>query len=167
MGPTVNTGQQLNKLGGQTPKNVVYKFETHKLTHSFPVAKDAVIVAGQLLYLNGDGEVLPYGTADVTAATNDPKYIGISLTDSKNPCYAASKQYGKAEVTVMLTGHAIVYGVCGTNAINAGDSVFPTSKLDSTGNFPVYQTADAAHTNRIAIALGDAAAGAAFHILIL
>lgn len=103
----------LTLIGQTTPRAVIYKHESHKLHQAFPVkvtdGAAAVIVKGQPVGLNTDGTVSPWNSSSTTI------YLGIAVTDSVNPAYAAQRGF-PVEVTVMVVGFAIVNWVA--NAAN-------------------------------------------------
>lgn len=102
-------------MGGKTPRAIIQKSESHKLHHAFTVKSSKTIYKGQLVVLETDGSIRAYESTDTT-----DKIIGVAVTDSVNPAYAASKQ-NELEVTVALNGHMIIYGVNKTSgALNAG-----------------------------------------------
>lgn len=102
-------------MGQKTPRASIYKHESHKLHQAFPVkVTDSVaekIVKGQPVKLNTDGTISPYNGSGI--------YLGIAVTDSINPAYAAQRNY-PMEVTVMMEGFAIVNWVSGASQITAG-----------------------------------------------
>lgn len=136
-------------VGYPTPVAAVYKNESHKLHQAFPVEEEKTIIAGMPVALNNDGTISPYtGAADEI-------YLGIAVTQSIKPAYPTLPQ--APEVTVMMEGFAIVYGVS-NGVIKPGyvqvvdgttdDSGFVKYKQSITGT---GDTAKAAPTNFIAI----------------
>jgi hypothetical protein len=98
--------QPLTLMGEVTPRTVIYKHESHKLHQAFMAKVDnsthkpEVIVKGQPVALNTDGSISPYkGQASEI-------YLGIAVTDSVNPAYAAQRNF-PAEVTVAVEAFAI------------------------------------------------------------
>jgi hypothetical protein len=138
----------LTILGDKTPSAVIFKSESHKLAHSFPVKEGKTIKKGQPIVLNTDGTVQAFEATDSLA-----KIIGYAITDSTTPAYAASKQYGAVEVTVAVKGHAILNAVAG-GALSAGP-VKPSGALDATSRYAKY-VALAGGDPTVAIALNDA-----------
>lgn len=108
--------QQLTKLGNRTPKVVTYKNESHKLCQAFTVATGEVINEGAPVKLNADGTISAYYGTGV--------YLGIATS------FSSHAPYPHKEVTVMVQGYAIVYGISKT-ALAAG-YVVPDSAVAST-----------------------------------
>lgn len=104
----------LNLIGEQTPKAAIFKNESGKLCHSFPVATGKTILQGQLVVLNTDGTIRAF-----EADADLQKVIGVAITNSVTPAYSASRQYGDIEVTVALKGYAICWGYAAA-ALEAG-----------------------------------------------
>ena len=104
----------LNMVGEITPKAAIFKSESGKLCHSFPVATGKTILQGQLVVLNTDGTI-----RTVEADADLSKVIGVAITNSPTPAYVASRQYGSVEVTVAMKGFAIVWGYA-AGVLNAG-----------------------------------------------
>lgn len=102
-------------MGDKTPRAVIQKSESHKLHHSFPVKTGKTIYQGQMVVLNTDGTIQAF-----ESSSNLKDVIGIAVTDSVNPAYQASKQYGDVEVTVAMKGYCIVYAAAGAASLNAG-----------------------------------------------
>lgn len=107
-------GTNLNLFGDITPKAAIFKNESGKLCHSFPVASGKTILQGQLVVLNADGTIRPF-----EADADLQKVIGVAITNSVTPAYAESRQYGGVEVTVALKGYAITWGYAAA-ALEAG-----------------------------------------------
>lgn len=99
------------KVGEATQPAVIYKSESHKLHQAFPVKNGDTIVQGQPVKLNTDGTISPY------TGQESEIYLGIATTYSKYPCYPPTDQ--GIEVTVMMSGFAIVRGIA-ASAINPG-----------------------------------------------
>lgn len=104
----------MTSLGSATPKSVIYKSESHKLAHSFPVKSGKTVLPGQLVVLNTDGTIQGFESGD-----NLARVIGMATNNSTIPAYQASKQYGVVEATVALKGQAIVRAASGA-ALTAG-----------------------------------------------
>jgi len=121
----------MTKFGDRTPSVIVFKSESHKLAHSFPVKSGETVKKGQPVVLNTDGTIQGFKNGD---ALN--KIIGYAINDSATPAYQASKQYGAVEVTVSVSGQAIINAVAGVE-LTAGP-VKPTGAMDSTGRFAKY-----------------------------
>lgn len=106
----------LTKMGLKTPKAEIYKSESHKLCHAFPVKVNngvvETILTGSPVNLNSDGTVSP------CTGTPYDDYIGIAVTDSPTPAYGAQRNY-PVEVTVMMDGYAIVTAIA-SSPISAG-----------------------------------------------
>lgn len=92
-----NKPQMMAKVGMPTPQAVIYKSESHKLHQAFPVNPGKTIIQGMPVKLNEDGTIEMYAGEGV--------YLGIAVTDSKFPAYPGD------EVTVMMEGFAVVYGL--------------------------------------------------------
>lgn len=101
----INNPQTLRKVGMPTPRTVIYKSESHKLHQAFAAKKNdgqvVTIVPGMPVKLNADGTIEAY--------TGSGVYLGIAVTDSKNPCYPDGAL--GPEVTVMVEGYAVVYAL--------------------------------------------------------
>lgn len=91
-------------MGEKTPRVVVYKHESHKLHQAFPVSMNGSdpekISKGQPVALKGDGTIIPY------SGSLDELYLGVAMTDSYNPAYAAQHNF-PMEVTVAVRGYLI------------------------------------------------------------
>lgn len=126
------------KVGESTKPAVIYKSESHKLHQAFPVKKGDTVVQGQPVKLNTDGTISPYTGQDGEV------YLGIATTYSKYPCYPPT-EHG-VEVTVMMSGYAIVRGVAGGD-INPGYVNVSTM----AGQYQTYVASTGAKTPFIAI----------------
>jgi hypothetical protein len=106
----------LTLFGEKTPRAIIYKHESHKLHQSFAVkvteGVTETILQGQPVKLNSDGTVSKY-----TGASGEI-YLGIAVTDSPTPAYAAQRGW-PVEVTVMVQGFCICNWVA-TAAITPG-----------------------------------------------
>lgn len=118
--------QPLTLMGEVTPRTVIYKHESHKLHQAFMAKYDSnnnkpeVIVKGQPVALNPNGTISPYkGTASEV-------YLGIAVTDSVNPAYAAQRNF-PVEVTVAVEAFAICNYISSAN-FNCG-YVKPTGNV--------------------------------------
>lgn len=120
----------MTKFGSATPKSVIYKSESHKLAHSFPVKTGKTILPGQLVVLNTDGTIQAFESGNSLY-----RIIGMAVNNSSTPAYAESKQYGVVEVTVALSGQAIIRGAS-AGALDAGP-VKPNGNLYSS-IYPVF-----------------------------
>lgn len=111
----------LTKFGQKTPKAEIYKSESHKLCHAFPVKVTSnvmeTILTGSPVNLNTDGTVSP--------CTSTPylNCIGIAVTDSPTPAYGAQRNY-PVEVTVMMDGYAIVTAIASSNVMAGPANLF-------------------------------------------
>ena len=137
-------------LGSKTSPSVIYKSESHKLAHSFPVKSGEKALPGQQVVLNTDGTVQGFKTGDSL-----DKIIGVCILNSETPAYQASKQYGVTEVTVALSGQCIIRGASSA-AISAGQ-VKPTGTLVNS-IYPKYAAATPGTDRLTAIALNDTSA---------
>lgn len=122
----------MNIIGNKTPRSSVYKSESHKLCHAFPVKSSKTILKGQMVVLEEDGTISPF-----EAGSKLDKVIGTAITDSVTPAYAETKQHGPVEVTVAMIGYAIVWGVAGAASLKAGP-VKPSGDLDTTRQYAKY-----------------------------
>lgn len=137
----------LTLVGQQTPRAVIYKYESHKLHQAFNVKEGETIVKGQAVALHTDGTIYPYAGSGI--------YLGIAVTDSINPAYGAQRGY-PIEVTVMVEGFAIV-NWCASAALSAA-YVNPTGNLVNS-RFPIASaTASSGTTASNFIALTPASA---------
>ena len=123
-----------NQFGEKTPGVVIFKSESHKLHQAFPVKTNEKIIQGQPVVLNEDGTIQGFKSTDTLS-----KIIGWAATNSENPAYQASRQHGPVDVTVMVRGYAIVYGV--SQAALGSVLVKPTGSLDTTKRFTEYEAA--------------------------
>lgn len=152
----------MHKFGDATGKAVVFKSESHKLHHSLPVKTGETVKKGQPVVLNTDGTIQGFKTGNSLSMI-----IGYAVTDSANPAYQSSKQYGVVEVTVALKGYGILYGVSAADGQVAG-KVIPTGSLDATGVYTEYQAEGTpATTNVNFIALNGGDEGELIHILVV
>lgn len=150
----------MRMFGDKTPGVVIFKSESHKLHQAFPVKKGEKVVKGQPVVLNTDGTIQGFKTGNTLSSI-----IGWAVTDSTYPAYQESRQHGPVDVTVMVTGYAIVYGV--SKGALTTVPVKPTGSLDSTGRFAEYE-ATVEGDARVAINLTPASgAGELIQILIL
>ena len=148
-------------VGGVTPRSAIYKSESHKLHHAFPLANGKNVAQGQPVVLLADGTVKGFESGDSLE-----KVIGYAATNSINPAYQPSRQHGPIDITVAVSGHAVLYGVSG-GAINAGEGIKPNGSLDTTGKYTVYVGA-VAPDRVVAIALNPATeAGEVIQLLFL
>ena len=106
--------QPLTLNGEVTPRTVIYKHESHKLHQAFMVKEDSsthkpeVIVKGQPVALNLNGTISAY------KAAAGEIYLGIAVTDSINPAYAAQRNF-PVEVTVAVEAFAICNYISAAN----------------------------------------------------
>lgn len=142
--------QTLRKVGLPTPQTVIYKSESHKLHQAFPVADGMEIIAGSPVYLDTDGTL--------SNDSGDGIFIGIAVTNSETPAYPAGAS--GVEVTVMVYGFAIVYGVADA-AISAG---YVSDNLGN--NDEGYRQYDVAVSETHFIALNPAEEGDLIQVLI-
>lgn len=98
-----NNPQQMVVTGQPTPQTVIYKSESHKLHQAFPVKSGEILVQGQPVKMFKDGTVGAYFNDD------NGFYLGIAVTDSIYPAYPPQEQ--GYEVTVMVEGFAVIYGL--------------------------------------------------------
>lgn len=114
------------KVGYNTPRAAIFKSESHKLHQAFPVKEGESVIQGQPVVLNTDGTIQGFKSTDAVK-----NIIGWAATDSINPAYKESKQHGPIEVTVMVRGYAIIWGV--SKAALTTGPVKPTgAKSDNT-----------------------------------
>lgn len=132
--------QTLRKVGLPTPQTVIYKSESHKLHQAFPVAEGETIVAGQPVYLKNDGTVKGFEAG--------LPFLGIAVTNSETPAYPAGA--AGVEITVMVEGYAICYGVANAAIAKAGYVIPVTVSPVSQEGYVKYATSNEA-TNFIAI----------------
>lgn len=136
--------QAMTLVGLPTPKAVIHKSESHKLHQAFPVAKGVNIIQGMPVMLKTDGTIAPYMGEGI--------YLGIAVTNSDHPCYKDAP--AGVDVTVMVEGFAIVYGVSSAE-LSAG-AVKPTELKDDS-MYVTYAT-DAQATDPKFISLQSASA---------
>lgn len=139
-------------LGSKTSPVVIYKSESGKLHHSFPVKSGEKALPGQPVVLNTDGTVQGFKSGDSLYSI-----IGVAVNSSETPAYKDSKQYGAIEVTVAVKGYAITNALSGA-ALNAGP-VKPNGTITSEGYAKYVQSVFSGTPDGIvtAIALNDAA----------
>lgn len=106
-----NNPQLMASVGMSTPQTVIYKSESHKLCQAFPVKEGETIIQGQPVALEADGTISGY-LGDTTQV-----YLGIAITNSEYPAYPPAP--AGVEVTVMVSGFSVVYGLANA-ALNAG-----------------------------------------------
>ena len=148
------------KVGYNTPRAAIFKSESHKLHQAFPVKEGESVIQGQPVVLNTDGTIQGFKSTDAIK-----NIIGWAATDSINPAYKESKQHGPIEVTVMVRGYAIIWGVS-KNALTTGP-VKPTGSKDA-GNIYAEYEADSATEAPIAYNLTPAEeAGDLVQILVI
>ena len=136
-----NNPQEMAIVGVKTPQAVIYKSESHKLHQAFVVKEGDTIIQGQPVMLNNDGTISPYIGTGI--------YLGIAITDSVYPAYPGN------EVTVMVEGFAVVYGVASA-ALTAG-YVNPAAPDQDSLYVKYANTASSAASNFIALNAADAA----------
>ena len=148
------------KVGYNTPRAAIFKSESHKLHQAFPVKKGESVIQGQPVVLNTDGTIQGFKSTDAVK-----NIIGWAATDSINPAYKENKQYGPIEVTVMVRGYAIIWGV--SKAALTTGPVKPTGAKDVDNTYAEYE-ADSATAAPIAYNLTPAsAAGDLVQILVI
>ena len=148
------------KVGYNIPRAAIFKSESHKLHQAFPVKEGESVIQGQPVVLNTDGTIQGFKSTDAVK-----NIIGWAATDSINPAYKESKQHGPIEVTVMVRGYAIIWGVS-KNALTTGP-VKPTGLKDAENIYAEYE-ADSATAAPIAYNLTPAAeAGDLVQILVI
>lgn len=135
-----NNPQEMAIVGVKTPQAVIYKSESHKLHQAFTVKQGDTIIQGQPVMLNADGTISPYVGTGI--------YLGIAITDSVYPAYPGN------EVTVMVQGFAVVYGVA-TAAVTAG-YVTPSAPDEDSLYTKYANTTASAASNFIALNTADA-----------
>lgn len=147
-------------MGDRTPRAVIQKSESHKLHHSFPVKKGKTIYQGQMVVLNDDGTIQAF-----ESASELKNVIGYATTDSVNPAYTESKQYGPVEVTVAMKGFAIIYAAAGAATLKSGP-VKPSGDMVNS-RYAKY-VSDSTSTNPMAFNLTPATSdGDLIQVLIL
>lgn len=148
------------KVGYNTPRAAIFKSESHKLHQAFPVKKGESVIQGQPVVLNTDGTIQGFKSTDAVK-----NIIGWAATDSINPAYKESKQHGPIEVTVMVRGYAIIWGV--SKAALTTGPVKPTGEKDSDNTYAEYE-ADSTTAAPIAYNLTPASsAGDLVQILVI
>lgn len=140
------TETPLTLVGNATPRAVIYKHESHKLHQAFSVKSGETIVKGQPVALETDGTISAYSGTGL--------YLGIAVTDSIYPAYAAQRNF-PIEVTVMVEGFAIV-NWCASAALSAG-YVTPSSTLVNNRFVSAAAAAQNTTTNFIALNAADEA----------
>ena len=149
----INNPQLLRKVGVPTPQTVIYKSESHKLHQAFPAKKTegvvVEIVPGQPVKLNTDGTIEPYAGSGI--------YLGIAVTDSKNPCYPEGAL--GPEVTVMVEAFAVLYGevASGVSDTLPCGHVAPGAKTAGEAYVPYAATSGGAESKFINITPGSEA----------
>lgn len=118
-----------HKVGGITPKAVIYKSESHKLHQAFNVKNGDTVVAGQPVVLNDDGTISPYKGTGI--------YLGVAVNYSKYPVYPP-EDINNPQVTVMMEGFAIIHGIVKTTNVTKCGFVNPDGTLDESGIYPNY-----------------------------
>lgn len=127
------------KFGGNTPRVVVYKSESHKLHQAFPVKAPINIHAGNPVAITNEG------TIELLTTANEANYLGIAVTDNNNPAYKDSANADSVEVTVAVQGFMIINAIAET-ALSAGPVEIGTG-MDATNHFTrfkAFTSADAA-----------------------
>lgn len=148
------------KVGYNTPRAAIFKSESHKLHQAFPVKEGESVIQGQPVVLNTDGTIQGFKSTDAVK-----NIIGWAATDSINPAYKESKQHGPIEITVMVRGYAIIWGV--SKAALTTGPVKPTGSKDAENIYAEYE-ADSATAAPIAYNLTPAsAAGDLVQILVI
>ena len=122
-----NKNQSMVLTGEPTPQAVIYKNESHKLNQAFPVKSGKTIIQGQPVKLNTDGTIEAY--------IGEGQYLGIATTNSENT--ATTENATDIEVTVMVSGYAIVYGLS-NGTITAGP-VVPAGEPESDKQYVKYK----------------------------
>lgn len=118
-----------HKVGGITPKAVIYKSESHKLHQAFNVKNGDTVVAGQPVVLNDDGTISPYKGTGI--------YLGVAVNYSKYPVYPP-EDINNPQVTVMMEGFAVIHGIVKTTNVTKCGFVNPDGTLDESGIYPNY-----------------------------
>ena len=129
-----NNPQDMAMVGVKTPQAVIYKSESHKLHQAFVVKNDETIIQGQPVMLNADGTISPY-------VGGEGVYLGIAMTDSVYPAYPGN------EVTVMVEGFAVVYGLSRNNV----DAGYVDPEALSEGDMYVHYATSEEETHFIAL----------------
>lgn len=120
------------KLGGTTPRVVIYKSESHKLHQAFTVNASA-----KKIYAGNPVAIAPDGTIELLTTANEANYLGIAVTDDNNPAYKGSANAGSAEVTVAVQGFMIINAIAET-ALDAGP-VEIGNGMDGTNHFTKFK----------------------------
>ena len=120
-------------VGVKTPQAVIYKSESHKLHQAFVVKESETIIQGQPVMLNADGTISPY--------VGEGVYLGIAMTDSVYPAYSGN------EVTVMVEGFAVVYGLSRNNV----DAGYVAPEALSEGDMYVHYATSEGESHFIAL----------------
>lgn len=118
-----------HKVGGITPKAVIYKSESHKLHQAFHVKNGDTVVAGQPVVLNDDGTISPYKGTGI--------YLGVAVNYSKYPVYPP-EDINNPQVTVMMEGFAVIHGIVKTTNVTKCGFINPDGTLDESGIYPNY-----------------------------
>lgn len=151
------TEKPLQKIGYKTPKAAIFKSESHKLHNSFPVKAEQNIYPGQPVVLNTDG------TIQAMKASTE-LYLGIAVNSSLHPAYPALPD--APEVTVMMEGFAIIYGVASAE-ITAGQYLMPDGTVDAETIIPKFAaTASSGTTASQFLALNAGGEGDLIQILV-
>lgn len=150
MANIMQNGGKLTLYGQKTPKVVIYKHESHKLHQAFNVADGVTIVHGMPVALDSTGKLIAY-----TGATGQV-YLGVAVTDSTTPAYAAQYNY-PVEVTVAVEGYMICYWAA-TAAITPG-YVKPAGTLFNNRYPNCSNTTSGAESQFIALAPASAPSG--------
>lgn len=109
-------------LGDKTREAIIWKSESHKLRNAFNVRTGVTIHKGQIVVIDSDGRIAPFGPAE-----NPLLVIGYADTDSINPAYKEGVGQGEIEVTVAVRGYGIVRGYS-SEVLTAGP-VTPTGNV--------------------------------------
>lgn len=120
------------KVGYNTPRAAIFKSESHKLHQAFLVKEGESVIQGQPVVLNKDGTIQGFKSTDEVK-----NIIGWAATDSINPAYKGSKQHGSIEVTVMLRGYAIIWGIY--KGAKTTGPVKPSGSKDNENIYAEYQ----------------------------
>ena len=129
-----NNPQDMAMVGVKTPQAVIYKSESHKLHQAFVVKNEETIIQGQPVMLNADGTISPY-------VGGEGVYLGIAMTDSVYPAYPGN------EVTVMVEGFAVVYGLSRNNV----DAGYVAPEALSEGDMYVHYATSGEESHFIAL----------------
>lgn len=147
-----NKPQQMTLMGNKTPQTVIYKSESHKLHQAFPIKEGVTIIQGMPVQLETDGSISPYADSGV--------YLGIAVTDSITPAYPPVYPVDadiRPEVTVMVEGYAIVYGLSRNN-VDAGP-VAPEVYDPESKDLYIHYATDSAEAHPKFISLNRVTAG--------